>query len=364
MEKILMSIPSRLEIIHNHKNSGGFVAAVLPIHYPRALFRAYNILPMEFWGTPQVQAGESSVHLQPNICPVAHNSLSFILGDAFDDVHMVIVPHVCDALQGLGTTLRDFICPQTPVLPFYIPRGKTENHVSQLAKTFRDLCGALGEITGSSVSETELMACVKREEEADGLLAELHKKRNFLPFNHREFYEFIRSREYLPAEIFISYVKEILNKVSIESQNRNTPIILSGIVPEPMELFEAVEGFNNFVAVDDLACCGRRLYPPGTSNDPFRRMAERILLGPPCSTRGSPIEERLAYLKNIVNETGAKGVIFFMVKFCDPELAGLPTLTKELQDMGVSCLILETDLEPELSQDTSMQIEIFLENLI
>lgn len=36
-------IPGRLESIEAHKAHGGLVAAVFPIHYPRALFRAFNI---------------------------------------------------------------------------------------------------------------------------------------------------------------------------------------------------------------------------------------------------------------------------------------------------------------------------------
>jgi hypothetical protein len=63
-----------------------------------------------------------------------------------------------------------------------------------------------------------------------------------------------------------------------------------------MSLFAALAEMSAFVAADDLACCGRRLYPAGRSADPFRRMAERIVGAPPDPTRGSPIQERLDHL--------------------------------------------------------------------
>ncbi len=47
-----IEIPSRGEVIASHREAGGKVAAVLPVHNPRALLRAFNLLPVEVWGPP------------------------------------------------------------------------------------------------------------------------------------------------------------------------------------------------------------------------------------------------------------------------------------------------------------------------
>ena len=44
---------------------------------------------------------------------------------------------------------------------------------------------------------------------------------------------------------------------------------------------ETISEMGGRVAADDLACCGRRLYPAGKSEDPFHRMAERLIDAPP-----------------------------------------------------------------------------------
>ncbi len=44
---------ARTSVIKDIKNRGGSVAAVLPIHYPRALLRAFDIYPIEVWGPPK-----------------------------------------------------------------------------------------------------------------------------------------------------------------------------------------------------------------------------------------------------------------------------------------------------------------------
>ncbi len=120
----LDALPPRSEVIRRQRESGGRVAAVLPIHYPRALLRAFDILPVEVWGPPHVNASHASAHLQPYVCSIVRNALSFLQAGGLDGVDLVVVPHTCDSLQGLGSILIDFARPAQPVLPLYIPRHK------------------------------------------------------------------------------------------------------------------------------------------------------------------------------------------------------------------------------------------------
>ena len=72
-----LTIPSRKEVIKDIKNQGGLVAAVLPIHYSRALLRAFDIYPIEVWGPPKVDVSLGGAHLQPYVCSIVHHALSF-----------------------------------------------------------------------------------------------------------------------------------------------------------------------------------------------------------------------------------------------------------------------------------------------
>jgi len=361
MQTLSLPVPRRSETICAHKERGGRVAALLPIHYPRALLRAFDILPVEVWGPPQVDASYGAAHLQPYVCSVVRNALSFLLMGGLEVADLIIVPHACDSLQGLGSILMDFIRPRQPVFPIYIPRGRRESGLPFLAEEFRSLCRHLEGITRHSPSEADLMGCIQREEAADRLLAELHRRRRTLPLTQLEFYRLLRAREYLPAEAFSDLARAALAQATSTPQDEGVPILLSGIVPEPMSLFEAIARLGGVVVADDLACCGRRLYPPGTGEDPFRHMAERILAAPPDPTRGSPLRDRLEHLLRRVETSGAKGVVFYEVKFCEPELFDLPALRQGLQERGVRSLTLEVDLNDPLSQQAITRLEAFLE---
>jgi benzoyl-CoA reductase/2-hydroxyglutaryl-CoA dehydratase subunit BcrC/BadD/HgdB len=359
---MVLTLPRRTDVIAGWKESCGFVAAVFPIHYPRELLRAFGILPVEVWGPPGIEADHGATHLQPYLCSVVRNGLSFLLAGGLDVVDLLVVPHACDSLQGLGSILLDFVTPRQPVLPIYLPRGLRECDVGFLADEFRSLYGQLETVTGRSPTEAELSAHIQREEEADESLAQLHQGRSACPLSDAAFYRLLRSREYLPAETFADLSRQVLAIASSPRQaGGGVPLILSGILPEPMDLFEALAGMGGRVVADDLACCGRRLYPPGRSGEPFRRMAERIVYAPPDPTRGNPIQERLEHLLRLVDASGAKGVVFYNVKFCEPELFDYPDLGRGLQRAGIPSLTVEVDLNDPVSQRVLTRLEAFLE---
>lgn len=357
-----LTLPHRLDIIHAYKARGGSIAAVFPIHFPRALLRAFDILAVDVWGPPKVDASHGATHLQPYVCSVARNALAFLQSGGLDIADILIVPHTCDSLQGVGSVLIDFISPRQPVIPLYLPRGKRPSDINFLADELRSVFARLQSITNRQPSEAELLECNQREELADERLAQLHQRRTALPFTDFDFYRLIRSREYLPAETFVELAEGSLAQAA-DIKSGGIPVVLSGIVPEPMTVLEAISELGGVIVADDFACCGRRLYPRGTSDDPFRRMAERIVYAPPDSTRGNSIQERLDHLLGLVRSNEAKGVIFYEVKFCEPELFDLPNLRKGLQEANIPSLVVEVDINDPLSHQVRTRLEAFLEIL-
>ncbi len=377
MTVLSFTVPSRSEAIAAHRARGGRVAAVLPIHSPRALLRAFGMLPVEVWGPPQVDATRGAAHLPPYVCSVVRNALSFLETGGLDVADLIVVPHTCDSLQGLGSVLLDFVHPKQRVLTLYLPRGTQTDNLRFLADEFRSLYRSLEQFSGRAPSTTQLMESIRREEAADAALAELHRRRADLPLTDLEFYRLVRAREYLPAETFCALAHVILSREDGEgSQDAHSeilrcaqddvarvgvPILLSGIVPEPMSLFNCLEAMGAIVVADDFACCGRRLYPPGRSEDPFERMAESILAAPPDPTRGSPIRDRVDHLLQLARSSGAKGIVFYEVKFCEPEAFDLPILRRELQAADVASVSIEVDLNDPLSHQVLTRLEAFVE---
>ena len=336
----------------------GRVAAVTPIHYHRALLRAHDVLPVEVWGPPRTDTALGDAHLQAYTCSIVRAALSFFLDEGLDAVDLVVMPHGCDSLQGLASVMQKFVEPDKPVLPFYLPRGTRACDIEFLAAELRALEQALRPITGRTPSDAEILEAVLREEEADARTR--HLLTDHLPTTGdvQGLYRLLRTREYLPAEEYLALTEPLSPEPRAPA---GIPLILSGIVPEPMDVLTAISEAGGRIVADDTACCGRRAYPPGTGTEPFQRMAEAIVHGPPDPMRGGLISARIEHLRRLATATGARGILFYAVKYCEPELYDIPLLVQGMRDRGLQTLVIETEVGAPLEDRTTGRIEAFME---
>lgn len=353
-----MQIPTRRETIDRFRAGGGRVAAVTPIHYHRALLRAHGVLPVEIWGPPRTDTSKGDAHLQSYTCSIVRAALSFLLDGGVDAVDLLVMPHGCDSLQGLTSVVQNFVSPGKPVLPLYLPRATRACDVGFLTAELRAMDDALRAITGGRPSDGELLDAVQREEAADARTRHLLTEHLPRTADVQGLYTLLRTREYLPAEDFLSLTDGIAPETGAGT---GIPLILSGIVPEPMDVLSAISAAGGRIVADDTACCGRRAYGGGTGTDPFQRMAEAIVHGPPDPMRGSLIAARNEHLGRLAEATGARGVLFYVVKYCEPELYDIPLMVKGMRARGLQTLVLETEVGVPLDDRTTGRIEAFME---
>jgi benzoyl-CoA reductase/2-hydroxyglutaryl-CoA dehydratase subunit BcrC/BadD/HgdB len=352
--------PTRGEVIARARAEGRRPVAVLPYHYPRALLRAYGFHPLEVWGPPGIPRDQGSRHFQAYTCDIVTRATSFLLRGGLREVDALLVPHTCDALQGMGSVVGDFGPPSPPVLTLYLPRARRPVDHDFLVGELRRLGAALAVLGGSEPDASAWEGAFAAEDAADRALAGLYSRREELALGDREFYTAVRSREYLTAEAFTSLAASLPQGSPPPDGVR---LMISGIVPEPMELFDHLAALGARVVDDDLACGRRRLYPAGEAEDPFQRLAQRLLGAPPDPTRGSPIAERAAWLLQRLEASHAGGLVVYDVKFCEPELFDLPLLRRYLADAGFPLLHVEVELGGGLAQQTLTRIEAFVETL-
>lgn len=352
----------RKEIIKKIRNEKKLIAAVFPVHYPRELLRAFDIHPVEVWGPPKSNVSLSGKHLQSYVCSVIQSSLSFIVKGGLKGVDMILVPHSCDSLQGFGSILIDYMDLDIPVLTFYIPRGKREEDLNFLVDEIKRVYEELSNFFGKKPSEEKLMEKILKEEEVDLLIEKAYLKHIEFKTESFEFYEILRLREYLPQLDFKKFLENFLG-ARHEKRNSKIPIIISGVLPEPMEIFRYIEDEDGVVIDDDFLSIKRRIYGKGKSNDPFLRMAERLLFGHPDTTKGSSFLDRLNFLLELVKKSDAKGFVFYNVKFCEPESFYYPIIRSELKKMGISSILIEVDINEGLPYQGVTKIGALIESI-
>ncbi len=353
-----MKIPNRKETIEAVRAKGYQIGAVMPFHYPRALLRAFKIHPMEVWGPPHIDPMEGMQHFPEYTCQIVHKATRFFATAAARDIDCILIPHTCDSLQGMASVLKDYLTMKQPIFTLYHPRGRRKSDLDYLENELRALGEKLREFTNISPGNDEIMAEIRLEEKANKLFADTLQHRQIYTVSDRDFYTTLRAGEYLPADQFI----ELVGSLPKGRADLHGPgLMLSGVVPEPMSIFDHINRFGAHVIIDDLACCSRRIYEANDESDPYRHLARSLMSMPPDTTISTPYNRRFEYLGSQMLRTGAKGVVVFNPKFCEPELFYISMFEERMKEQGYSFLFVENELTTELHQQIQTRINSFVE---
>lgn len=355
---------SRKDYLLEQKQRGRRVFGVFPAQYPREVLWAAGILPVEIWDPP-LPASTADAHLQPYICSVVKLGLGLLLQGKADLADGFLFPHTCDSIQNMASVVHDYIGLKKPCYFFYHPKAPYRDSAREYyLRQIKALAGSLEEICGP-IDPAELKRRVAQGQEINRLMAQLYQRRaaGVLHLDNAQFYEAIRRAEWLWPDDLIAELKEILGHPPTDPDKRSA-VVLSGVLPNPPEILNLLDDLGARVGHDDFLACSRRwLTVQPKAGDPYEALSQAYFGLPPCSSKDSPLAERAAWLLKLCQETRAKGVIFYTVKFCETELFDVPILCDELKENGYPTLVVDIELNQGLSGQISTRVEAFLEML-
>jgi benzoyl-CoA reductase/2-hydroxyglutaryl-CoA dehydratase subunit BcrC/BadD/HgdB len=357
---------TRLEYLKAQKREHGRkVVGVFPALYPKELIWAAGAVPVEIWDPP-LTPSEAGAHLQPYICGIVQQGLELVLQGQAALADAFLFPHTCDSIQNLATVVFDYCKLETPCYFFYHPKepysqAARDYYRQQLEQLAQGLAKAIG-----AIKQHNLRQAVKVGQEINHLVRELYDRRagNELGVSNQDFYRTLRLGEYLMPDDFTPLLQGMLEAEPGRQSGSGPAVVLSGVLPNPIGTLAELDRLGVRVAADDLIALGRRLLvTPSKAEDPWQALTDQYFSLPPCTTRGSSIQRRLEHLLGLVEKTGARGVIFQIVKFCEPEYFDLPILSEELKERGLAVLTLDVEPNQALSGQMVTRLEAFSEML-
>lgn len=357
------SPPSRIDyLLEQQQKYQRCLFGIFPANYPREILWAMNILPVEIWDPP-FEIRYANAHLQSYICSIVKSGLELIIQGKGDVLDGFLFPHTCDSIQNMASIVNDYLGIQKPCYFFYHPKApygeaskkyymeQLHHLVATLEKRFGPLDMA---VLNNAVAKGKEMASLFRE------LYTLRADGN-LDVTNEAFYRFIRQVEYRHPDDFVPLLKAFPEEY--KGTNIDSPaVVLSGVIPNPIEILSTLDHARIRIGDDDLLCCSRRFVIPEIhADDPFEAMTEQYFAMPPCTTRDSSISERINDLLAKTERCGAKGVIFSMLRFCEPELFDLPPLLDALKKNNIATLVIDTEINQGISGQLRTRIEAFAE---
>lgn len=315
---------------------------------PVELLEAAGLAHRRLAGLPE-RAEEADSYLHPSICPYVKACLAEGLRLPEGRRNAVFV-NACDAMRRLYDAWSELF-PGSFVHLVDLPRGNSPREVDLLAGELRHLAGRIGEYFGRQVTGEALLEATQAREEKRATY--LQRAATLPP----------GERAALSLELQSS-LRELPALDGHASPSRGIPVAVVGNVLNPRGILDQLERAGARVVLLDTCNGDRPFLVPleiGTvEGDPFRRLAAGYLGRSHCA-RMQDAEGRWAFLLERLDESGAAGVIFAALKFCDPYIYEYPLLERSLEERGIKVLRLESDYLDAHAGQVSTRVEAFLE---
>ncbi len=342
------------------------VIGVMPAYFPMELIEAAGGYPVQLWGN-NLPIEKADAYLQSYCCSVARSVMELEMRDIAHMVKAYAFTSLCDTLINLREIYRRVISKPTLELSIPITRTEVARH-NYLESVIKSVTTGLEKITGNKITPDSLDQAANLYGRTRALQRRLYRMRCQKPglVKSLDFYTAIKSGFFLPGHVYIRMLEDLLQKLEgLEAHNGSRPkLFLSGMVFDPLEIHRIIDESGAFIVDDDFANGWRTVSKGDLKVDNLVAGITDFLFNPaPCCCIYNPDNDRHPYLLNRVKESGADGVLFWYIKFCEPDAFDRPQLMKHLKDANIPVSFIDLELTMTNFDAVRTRINAFCEIL-
>jgi benzoyl-CoA reductase/2-hydroxyglutaryl-CoA dehydratase subunit BcrC/BadD/HgdB len=212
-----------------------------------------------------------------------------------------------------------------------------------------------------TISSDKLKSAIQTSNAIKSRLRELAGLRSTKDIPNTEYIEIMRKAVQSPKDELMKALEARLKDWHQRPQfpENKDPMLVTGsdiTFSEAMETFE-MAGIR--VVRDDMSL-GERYFAKSIAEtgDPVEALVDYNCSIPQPPTR-LPFTARLDYLRKCLRETKVKGVIYQVLKFCEPHTLDMPFFVQALKKDGYKILAIEREYTPTIDQQLVSRLETF-----
>jgi benzoyl-CoA reductase subunit C len=336
---------------------------------PEEIIYAAGALPFRLFGTNE-GIHRADMHLQSYCCSLVRGILEEGLSGRLDFLNGVVFPHTCDSIQRLSDIWRLNITPTFHidlVLPVKLNTTSARQYLIDILEKFKkDLEHALG----VKITDAALSNAIKLYNQIRTIMMQLYTLRAQRPevLNGRDLHSIIKAAMIMDRQILLKTLSEIVEQIQKAPVSKMKPgtkkLVLTGGICSHPDIYDIIENAGGVVVWDDL-CTGSR-YFEGILDEkapPLEAIAQRYLDRDICPAKHAGLTDRGESLVQMVRKHQADGVVFMLLKFCDPHAFDYPYIKEMLERENIPCMLL--DMEEQLPAGGQLQtrFETFIQIL-
>ncbi len=348
--------------------SGRKIVGTFCSYAPEEIILAAGAHPFRLFGSGEkIRLAEA--HLQSYCCSLVRGALEDVLDGRLAFLDGVVFPHTCDSIQRLSDIWRMNVpaCFHLDlVLPVKLDTDGARQYMIEVLSRFR---AELGEKLGMTISDEELRAAIRIYNRIRAALTRICDLKGERPeiLKGSDLYALVRTAMIMDRPRAASLLEEVAGALDGKGATEAAAppkkrIFLSGGICNHPDIYTIIEEAGGEVVGDDL-CTGSRYFSGKIDEkaDPVTAIADRYLERVVCPAKHRGLTDRADHLVRLVREKRAQGVIFFLLKFCDPHAFDYPYLKEALDQAGIPSMLLE--IEDRLPADGQLRtrFETFVE---
>lgn len=349
--------------------TGRRVVGYVCSYTPEEIIIAAGAHPLRLFG-PMGELECVDTHLQSYCCSVVRGILDTGLKGDADFFAGMVFPHTCDSIQRLSDVWRINLKKTfhaDVVLPVKLTTAGARQYLIDVLDRFK---ADLERQLGREITHDDLARSVKLYNQIRLLLQRLYRLRCDHPevLDGRDYHTIIRAAMIVEREIFLESLTAIvadLEKTVMQTKPSHLKrlVICGGICTHP-DIYEAIAEAGGVAVGDDL-CTGQR-YFDGIIDEalpPVEAIAGRYIRRAVCPAKHTGITSRGENIIRTVRQCRADGVVFLLLKFCDPHAFDYPYMREMLERENIPSLLLEMEDQSQAAGQVQTRLETFVQIL-
>ena len=336
-----------------------------PLFVPEELVYAAGFLPVGLWGGVS-SFQQSNRYIQSFACSILRANLELGLSGQYDFLKAALIPTQCDTLKCVCENFKVAV-PKVPVIGVTIPQNRTIQAAhGQLLDEFDYLTQALKAVQTPDCKPMPLEEAFAVYEDYRAVMMDfIRTVPDYLnTITPKVRHLILKAAWFMDKKRYTETMRELLAALKQQPKEpfQGKRFLVTGIMLDAEPVLDLLEELQ-IAVVDDLLCHESMQFrtPTRGEGSASSRLAYRFLDLKGASPLYEPQKPRGAQLVQMAQETKADGVLFCLMKFCDPEAFDQPLVKKDLAAHGVPMVSIEHDQLVESVGQLRTRLQGFLE---
>lgn len=367
----------------NYLKAGKKVVLTAPVYTPEELIHSMGMVPMGIWGA-DVEINNAKKYFPAFICSIMQSIVEMGMSGVYEGASAIVIPSLCDSLKVLGENWK-YAVPSIPFIPMTYPQNRKPDFGIAFTKAgYKRVIEDLESATGEIFEDKNLADSIRVYNAHNAVMREATKVMAEHPqVSAVERSAVFKSAFFMLKEEHTALVKELLEALKQEEnegraakeaegetdenkaarevvKTEKIKIVTTGILADSVNLLEIIDEYGLQIAADDVAAESRQYRTDTeTAHTALDALAEKFARMDNCSLLYDVEKKRVDMIVEQAKQTGAKGILVILTKFCDPEEFDYPLIKKAGEAAGLPVILIEVDRQMVNYEQARTMIETF-----